>query len=44
MQEMDLKQKIALGLMVIMVLKVTAMESSFLNVAPLIWHASYQRL
>jgi hypothetical protein len=40
MQEMDPKQKIAPGLKVTMVLKVTAMESSY-NVAPPTWRASY---
>jgi hypothetical protein len=43
MQEMDLKQKIAPGLKVTMVLKVTAMESSY-NVAPPTWRASYRCL
>jgi hypothetical protein len=40
MQEIVPKQKIASGLKVIMVLKVTTMESSFINVAPPTWRAT----
>jgi hypothetical protein len=41
-QEMVLKQKTVLGLKVIMLLKVTAMESALINVAPPTWLASCQ--
>jgi hypothetical protein len=40
MQEMVPKQKISLGLKVVMALKVTAMELAFIKVAPPTWHAS----
>jgi hypothetical protein len=36
------KQKIAPRLKVIMLLKVTSMESALINVAPLTWRASYR--
>jgi hypothetical protein len=39
-KEMVPKQKTAPGLKVIMHLKVTAMKSALINVAPPIWHAS----
>jgi hypothetical protein len=44
MQGMDPKWKTSLALKVIMVLKVIAMESSFINVTPPTWRASYRCL
>jgi hypothetical protein len=41
---MFLKPKTALGLKVIMLLKMTAMESAPINIAPPTWHASCQCL
>lgn len=44
MQEMAPKQKIAPRLKMIMVLKMTAMVSSFINVIPPTWRATYRCL
>jgi hypothetical protein len=44
MQGMDTKWKISPALKVIMVLKVIAMESSYINIAPHTWRASFRCL